>query len=410
MKYAATPTSRIGRVQLQEEALRHQALSLREKLRYQIFTELASDWESNRGRVIGNRNRESDPSLSLHSPRTQENFSGVNSQSLTKWTHWEIFQQPSEWQREPTYLPVWIEAPMHLKTVFPERDPERSPATIYYSQEGERKELEVPEASSWKASEGYTVPPGPWESKRKKATKRRKGIELEKAPIGRGIHLSNTLESKQPQDLQLAIEMSELVLARRTTPPLQLHFPNSNLPDALHGLAAPLSYGYGQSDSISQVKRQPKGPYSDYRYANWTQRAVIAETGSAKEDSTGFKRDRPPHMRETSEPGPTPPPGDQNQEGSYFHPAEALLRIPGVIQTTHPTTKEIEDGAPPRGPPRDPCRRDDPPTPNWRNDGRGHGGPPDGGDPPGGRGGAEEGEYPYAPRAWLAVNMANIDF
>ncbi|KAJ6534063.1 hypothetical protein DFH09DRAFT_1325503 [Mycena vulgaris] len=43
---------------------------------------------------------------------------------------------PSEWQKEPSWLPAWIEAPTYLKNAFPDRDPERRPFTLYYSTDG----------------------------------------------------------------------------------------------------------------------------------------------------------------------------------------------------------------------------------------------------------------------------------
>ncbi|KAJ6525790.1 hypothetical protein DFH09DRAFT_1095504 [Mycena vulgaris] len=262
---------------------------------------------------------------------------------------------PSEWQKEPT---------------FPDRDPERRPSTIYYSQEGERKELEVPETSSWKASEEYAAPSGPWESRRKKTAKRvsiapgesgkeereRRNTEWERDTTMRyprvetatGSSISDrderpggstTYFSAQPVQLygsSTPFKTADQFLGtvpKSTEESASTHqVPNADLPDTLRGLAAPLSYGFGPSDSISQIRRQPKGPHSDYRYAGWsrqvpTHRAVLAESGLAKGDSMGSRRDRPPHMRESD--GPSPPSGGQNREGSYFPSRQGSAPNPG---------------------------------------------------------------------------------
>ncbi|KAJ6502627.1 hypothetical protein DFH09DRAFT_1102307 [Mycena vulgaris] len=264
---------------------------------------------------------------------------------------------PSEWQKELTYLPAWIEAPDYLKTAFPDRDPERRPLTIYYSQEGERKELEVPETSSWKASEEYTAPSGPWESKRKKTAKRvsiapdesgkeereRRNTEWERDTTMRYPRVETATGSsisdrdERPGGSTTYFSAQPVPLYRSSTPfktadqflgtvpksteeSASTHqVLNADLPDTLRGLAAPLSYGFGPSDSISQIRRWSRQVP--------THRAVLAESGLAKGDSMGLRRDRPPHMRESD--GPSPPSGGQNREGSYFPSRQGSAPNPG---------------------------------------------------------------------------------
>ncbi|KAJ6590405.1 hypothetical protein DFH09DRAFT_1074043 [Mycena vulgaris] len=216
---------------------------------------------------------------------------------------------PSEWQKEPSWLPAWIEAPTYLKNAFPDRDPERRPATLYYSTDGVRRELEVPATSSWRASEDYVAPPlEPSDSRRGKAAKRvsiapvhaasgnseRDTAEWERDTSIKYPRVNTATESSNGDFEDKAAESSAYVptqtapLYGSSTPfktPAEFfppvpksreglasthQVPNTDLPNALHGLAAPLSYGYGRNESISQVKRQPRPPYSDYRYSSWS--------------------------------------------------------------------------------------------------------------------------------------------
>ncbi|KAJ6458312.1 hypothetical protein DFH09DRAFT_1115519 [Mycena vulgaris] len=226
---------------------------------------------------------------------------------------------PSEWQKELTYLPAWIEAPNYLKTTFPDRDAERGPSTIYYSQEGERKELEVPEMSSWKASEDYTAPSGPWDSKRKKTAKRvsiapgesgkeereRRNTEWERNTMMRYPRVetaTGSSTSDRMRDQGVVLRTSQPSLCRYTDLPRHSRqLANSLEPSPIRQKSQllliksrmrtyqNLTGTSGSSLIWIRAERLHQSDSIDYCYAGWsrqvpTHRAVLAESGLAKGD------------------------------------------------------------------------------------------------------------------------------
>ncbi|KAJ7709431.1 hypothetical protein B0H17DRAFT_1124058 [Mycena rosella] len=198
----------------------------------------------------------------------------------------------SSWQKNPMYLPAWISAPENLRAAFPERSPEDRPVTVYYTADSERREIEIPENSSWKAAADFEPPPPSDKVERKRPKKvsiveqeksRDRGVEWERdmsivyprvptatessdgdkeepeASGGGSRYVSAQSKSVYGSNtpFKSATEFFPTVPKSRSGSASTHQAPASHLPNPLHGMAAPTAYRYGQRTV-------------DYRYSGWS--------------------------------------------------------------------------------------------------------------------------------------------
>ncbi|KAJ6568313.1 hypothetical protein DFH09DRAFT_1080698 [Mycena vulgaris] len=196
---------------------------------------------------------------------------------------------PIEWRNEPSCLTAWIDSPTALKNAFPDRNPERRPAVVYYTQDGERRVREMSPSSSWKAPGDYVTPTMEYQPPRNKTPKRvsiaEGTLELRESTPEEYPQLETATNSSSGEPTDQDPRVSAYLTASlrsvfgsitpfktaeeffpvpktRTEANTALQVPNTPLPNPLDGLAAPASYSYGL-ESISQAHRQPKRGEAD---------------------------------------------------------------------------------------------------------------------------------------------------
>ncbi|KAJ6590400.1 hypothetical protein DFH09DRAFT_1074038 [Mycena vulgaris] len=262
---------------------------------------------------------------------------------------------PSNWQASPSWLPGWIEAPRNLRVAFPDREPERNPVTVSYSDRGNREEGE-----RWEPARTKVLSPVPQDKDSSKRSVKRVSIAPEdpqiRPPRGYGRDRTDLMnaprvetvsESSREDGEERARDLSSYgpssaysVFGASTPFKSQNEFfgvpksrdgsaptnqvPNADLPNTLYGMAAPKAYGFGATESVSQG---PKSLRRDSDFASWTgnvsaRRAMHAEPEQGRIPAKGdFQRDVPPHMGDNTPnsgehaggAGPGAPPGSAKE-------------------------------------------------------------------------------------------------
>ncbi|KAJ7824858.1 hypothetical protein B0H13DRAFT_2375235 [Mycena leptocephala] len=173
---------------------------------------------------------------------------------------------PKEYKVETDFLPDVMRAPSYLKGAFPDRPSEFRPSTIYYSAEGERKEIVVSSRSSHGAGAGLELPPETRGSKGK-GRAMPGGVSPNEEAGSRPTEEENPRRAATPGHWNLS-DASQGILGteipykdsssffvprspRRFAPSAAV--PGPGLPNPIFGMATSGSYFGG--DSISQARR-----------------------------------------------------------------------------------------------------------------------------------------------------------
>ncbi|KAJ7637947.1 hypothetical protein DFH06DRAFT_1335594 [Mycena polygramma] len=208
------------------------------------------------------------------------------------------------------WLPHIMTAPQYLEEAFPDRPREDRPSTVYYSAEGDRREIVISSRSSHGAGPDFTVPPV---SPRKGKEKQVSGSQEEnfdgsprasKSPApplsspkpstseplrnwssSNAALLGPNIPFKEESNFFGTIPRSRQGEARAS------FVPSSPLPNPLQGMATVGSYS-ALGDSISQFKR----PGTGARKAPALPKVSEGDEGSNNEQR---QRDLPPHMSST---------------------------------------------------------------------------------------------------------------
>ncbi|KAJ7848766.1 hypothetical protein B0H13DRAFT_1906565 [Mycena leptocephala] len=91
---------------------------------------------------------------------------------------------PKEYKVDVDFLPSVMKAPSYLETAFPEREPEPRPAAMYYSLEGDQREIAISSRSSRRAGDQFELPPDDRKGKRKvRVGRERSSPEEEDHPL-----------------------------------------------------------------------------------------------------------------------------------------------------------------------------------------------------------------------------------
>jgi hypothetical protein len=213
---------------------------------------------------------------------------------------------PKEYQAETDFLPAIMKAPPYLTLAFPDRQPEARPSTVYYSMEGDRKEILISSRSSRGAGLDFEVPPEdrkgkgrakeaseedlPTEELRDEATPEvlpsteRSASHWDMSNASHGI-LGSEIPYKDP--VNFFVPKSLRFDSRFTT------VPGPDLPNPIFGMATSESYGGGES--ISQARRPPlrRDP----------SQPVLSRVDEVDEETFHSRftgRDAPPHMPQGS--------------------------------------------------------------------------------------------------------------
>ncbi|KAJ6559433.1 hypothetical protein DFH09DRAFT_1083597 [Mycena vulgaris] len=207
---------------------------------------------------------------------------------------------PRDWQTEPSWLPAWIDPPNTLKVAFPEK----RPAIVYYTPEGERRTREMSPLSSWKAPADFVAPAMEYPPPRSKPFKK---VSISDTVHGQGEDAPTEWKQLPPSSRSVfgsstpfkSAEEFFLVPKSRIGLAPSLRVPNA--PNPLDGLAAPASYGYGGTESISQAHCPSKDAGTGNRFSNQTgdtpvRQSVSTDSGQYQKDTEEFYRDVPPHM------------------------------------------------------------------------------------------------------------------
>ncbi|KAJ7878891.1 hypothetical protein B0H13DRAFT_2346282 [Mycena leptocephala] len=173
---------------------------------------------------------------------------------------------PRGYKVEIDFLPEVMKAPSYLEGAFPDRPSEFRPSTVYYSAEGERKEIVVSARSSHGAGADFELPPETRKGKGKSKevsernvpredtqveSTREEAVPKETAPShwnlssgSQGL-LGSEIPYKDPT--QFFVPKSPRRWAHSTA------VPGPDLPNPIFGMATSESYAGG--DSISQARR-----------------------------------------------------------------------------------------------------------------------------------------------------------
>ncbi|KAJ7246355.1 hypothetical protein C8J57DRAFT_1523486 [Mycena rebaudengoi] len=229
----------------------------------------------------------------------------------------------------------WIPPSDVLLQAFPDRQAESSPAVVYYSLDGQRREHATTSRSSWKQGEGFVLPKKAEDSSRRRVMIRepastvgkerraaRTGGEWERdisvsyprvdtatepseAGSGRGRDVAELTNQYSFLGSRTPFKKAEDFFVPRSPrgPSSVGAVPGPNLPNTLYGIAAgPSSVYHSFGESASQVHRGDR----DHRYDEWTSASGVERrsrantpTGSAaRQDSSnpgraeGFESDK----------------------------------------------------------------------------------------------------------------------
>ncbi|KAJ7263774.1 hypothetical protein C8J57DRAFT_1512578 [Mycena rebaudengoi] len=204
----------------------------------------------------------------------------------------------------------WLPLPDVLVNVFPDRQAEASPAVIYYSLDGERKERSMSARSSWKQGEGFILPRKTEGSARRRVSIREPDATIATDTEARGVRTGGEWErdlSKAYPWVDTATDPSEsgsvggrdaaelvsqysfmgsrtpfkkadeFFVPRSPRGPSSVGMiPGPNLPNTLYGMAAATSSVYHSfGESVSQAQRGQQ----DHRYDDWGGSASRAAGG-----------------------------------------------------------------------------------------------------------------------------------
>ncbi|KAJ6570622.1 hypothetical protein DFH09DRAFT_1080178 [Mycena vulgaris] len=232
-------------------------------------------------------------------------------------------QLPEGYDRDKKELTRDMTPPNRLLRAFPDRPVEERPSTVYYSAEGERREREIPERSSWRSSDSFSLPPETEDLRSSLSSKGKarfgyrpveKMVEIHEEEEKELEYLDEEeYEAQGPINPMTSIFGSDTPFKAKEnffparSPPAVTRakaIPGPNLPNPLQGLAAPSSYGY-LNDSASQAGRRVRGWSASTAGATPVNRNRYASVGA--HPGTGdqrWKRERdvPPHMEEKGAP------------------------------------------------------------------------------------------------------------
>ncbi|KAJ7718494.1 hypothetical protein DFH07DRAFT_784929 [Mycena maculata] len=346
-----------------------------------------------------------------------------------------------------TSMNTWAPTSDSLKAAFPERDVEERPSTVYYSTEGERRERELPEGSSWRASEDFTPP------EMEIKTRSRKKVSIVEVPeeeseaeksferkldetgayprIDSSSTISEDGKNKRGEPASAYSRIGSNTPFKKDIFPVNrsggrpsdaLPVPNPNLPNPIQGMASSSTRFQTVGESISQAVRSSQDPLANFR---WSGNPSIPVGPTPMRFDPNVRRDLPPHLSErtTEEPEDREDPdrgGSGN--GEFGSGSRVPMGNPNPDPGGDPSDSGDDDCGGPRDP--DPPRRSNPPprrgnrhpppTGNPRGfPGGGSPGHPGGGGPPPGGGGPPprgqlanlEGWLPEALGFWLPSRL-----
>ncbi|KAJ7676044.1 hypothetical protein DFH06DRAFT_1318182 [Mycena polygramma] len=220
---------------------------------------------------------------------------------------------PSGYDKETGWLPHHIEAPQFQLAAFPDRPAEPKPSTVYYSAEGERREIAISSRSSRGSPGEFELPPieGPEKSRRtrhrspqreKKKDRRKPSTKLDTpATQPAAVPASSAEITRMVPDYK----NSETFFVPRSPSnrAYGMPKPGPHLPNPLVGMASAVAAPYSlENDSISQFKGkarddgQKRRPYED---KGTTRTSKLQQVPEADEDTPPASRnwrDRPPHL------------------------------------------------------------------------------------------------------------------
>ncbi|KAJ7909252.1 hypothetical protein B0H13DRAFT_2330547 [Mycena leptocephala] len=163
---------------------------------------------------------------------------------------------PKGYQVDVDFLPSIVRAPAYLQQAFPERQPEARPLTVYYSLEGERKEIAVSSRTSHRGGASFELPSEDLRAKGKEKEVQKKDVPPEEPRSESVQEASPTVEYSaghwNMSDANQGILGTEIPYkdsesffvpkspqrtSRATT------VPGSGLPNPIFGMATSESYG-----------------------------------------------------------------------------------------------------------------------------------------------------------------------
>ncbi|KAJ6465892.1 hypothetical protein C8R47DRAFT_1224212 [Mycena vitilis] len=207
---------------------------------------------------------------------------------------------PKDYDKETGWLPHHLTAPNYLEQAFPDRSPELKPSTVYFSAEGERREITISARSSRGSPGDFELPPAedpphsrrervrsPIKDKRSRDRHREKGAKQDTAA---------TTVSSTP----FKVSSAPFVPRSPSNRAYGLPSPGQHLPNPLVGMASALAAPYPlENDSISGYKG--KGRADAPREGQWgagktSMLSDVPELDEASFQASRGRRDPPPHL------------------------------------------------------------------------------------------------------------------